>query len=124
MTRNEQLLLSDVTARLATGIMIQHNGVDVWLDYKTPSLQERLTKLDFKPYLFPVSTLTPMQYAELNKWFAGRLEFYQYSFLTAMSEISIDNVMYVINWLNQHRIDYNDLFSKGLALKATKEMYQ
>jgi hypothetical protein len=35
----------------------------------------------------------------------------------------IENVLLGLNWLNAHHFDYCGLIKKGLALEASKEMY-
>lgn len=61
--------------------------------------------LDFKPYLFPMSSMTE----EEKLMYEGLM-------------IGTDNISYildVIDWLNAHHFDYRGLIEKGLAVDAT-----
>ena len=64
--------------------------------------------LDFKPYLFPLSSMTEEQKEEY-KQFLEDIDGYAYS---------IDCVPQ-IDWLDKNKFDYRGLIPKGLALDAT-----
>lgn len=60
---------------------------------------------NFKPYLFPLSSMTE----EEKLMYEGLM-------------IGTDNISYmldVIDWLNTHHFDYRGLIEKGLAIDAT-----
>lgn len=59
-----------------------------------------------KPYLFPLSSMTPKQKSEL-------------SMLIADSEGMFDSVLIEIDFYHKHHIDYRDLIPMGLAIDAT-----
>lgn len=59
--------------------------------------------LDFKPYLFPLSSMTEEQQANLTKFVANG--------------IHGENILY--DWYNKNHFDYRGLITMGLALDAT-----
>ena len=63
--------------------------------------------LEFKPCLFPLSSMTEKEKKELN----NVLEFQYYSDDSCMCEST--------DWLNAHHFDYRGLIEKGLAIDAT-----
>ena len=63
--------------------------------------------LDFKPYLFPMSSMTDEQKQE-----------YQYITERWMYDSSY-SIGDSIDWLNAHHFDYRCLIEKGLAIDAT-----
>ena len=64
--------------------------------------------LDFKPYLFPLSSITEEQQINLIKFVANG--------------IHGKNILY--DWYNKNHFDYRGLIEKGLAIDATgKDIY-
>ena len=59
--------------------------------------------LDFKPYLFPMSSMTEEQQINLTKFIANG--------------IYGENILY--DWLNKNHFDYRGLIEKGLAIDTT-----
>ena len=59
--------------------------------------------LDFKPYLFPMSSMTDEQQINLTKF--------------VENGIHGENILY--DWLNKNHFDYRGLIEKGLAIDAT-----
>ena len=59
--------------------------------------------LDFKPYLFPMSSMTEEQQINLTKF--------------VENGIYGENILY--DWLNKNHFDYRGLIEKGLAIDAT-----
>lgn len=93
---------------------------------------------NFKPYLFPLSTMTDEQKEELFKlcefyiqedWEGKKSEAYgieiasrfdpAYCYDHNFNLWSID--MRAIDWLNAHHFDYRGLIEKGLAIDATNK---
>ena len=74
--------------------------------------------LDFKPYLFPMSSMTEEQKKEYNR-LQNFVPIYYYGF-----DIMVDKELYdnweSIDYLNAHHFDYRGLIEKGLAIDATE----
>lgn len=139
MTKEDkELLLKDICARLPYGIFVKENRESlnhistIYTFYYHPYID------NCKPYLRSMSSMTEEEKIELYK-IAG---FYYISnnellkdewrrFSDAFSENKLflpypiwgDDLYKVYNWLNEHRFDYNNLISMGLALKAPEGMY-
>ena len=67
---------------------------------------------DFKPYLFPLSSMTEEEWEDYQKirmidWVQGDING---TFINAGS---------IVDWLNAHHFDYRGLIDKGLAIDAT-----
>lgn len=73
--------------------------------------------LDFKPYLFPMSSMTEEQKKEYNL-LQNFVPIYYYGF-----DIMVDKELYdnweSIDYLNAHHFDYRGLIEKELAIDAT-----
>ena len=67
--------------------------------------------LDFKPYLFPLSSMT-----EEQKVIYGDL---CYSVIQSLSKNMQSELNELIDWLNANHFDYRGLIEKSLALDAT-----
>ena len=127
MTQEEKdLLLRDLCARLPYGVKGLHRGekqellvmdsfgsyqvneYDAWFD---------LNSVSFKPYLFPLSSMTEEQEKEYNL-LRNFVPIYYYGF-----DIIVDKELYdnweSIDYLNAHHFDYRGLIEKGLAIDAT-----
>ena len=127
MTHTEkELLLKDLCARLPYGVKLQktydtsepvelysidleHSDVKFY-KYKGECLTicdagfiERYGKLRFKPFLFPLSSMTEEQQIDLTKFVANG--------------IMDENIVY--DWYNKNHFDYRGLIEKGLAIDAT-----
>jgi len=95
------------------------------------SLNYRIVKHGWKPFLRPMSSMTEDEFKELKNdtglnyyqlelvfWADGSatLEFY-------LEEVPQYCVINVFNWLNKKHFDYNGLITMNLALEAPKDMY-
>ena len=73
---------------------------------------------EYKPYLFPLSSMTDIQKKEYNI-LRDDAQTYHYEF----GDIIEDTVLYdnweSIDYLNAHHFDYRGLIEKGLAIDAT-----
>jgi hypothetical protein len=137
----KDLLLKDLCARLPYGVKLQKtydtsDPVELYLvdlghdiikfyTYKGEVLTmcdvgniERFGKLRYKPYLFPLSSMTEEQHNE----------FFAYFHDVEMKEIETsgdylkaaylgENAKH--DWLNKNHFDYHYLIPKGLAIDAT-----
>ena len=124
--KDKELLLKDLCSRLPYGVKLQktydtsepaelysidleHNTVKFY-KYKGEALTicdagfiEKYGKLRFKPYLFPLSSMTEEQEKE-----------WRYT-LSSDGNITYDTV----DWCNENHLDYRGLIEKGLAIDAT-----
>ena len=123
LKEDKELLLKDLCARLPYGVRmfeiepinnIQSNLTLYSITNKasviciTPSGGAIGSSIDaFKPYLFPISSMTEEQYE---------------NFLLTNSEITLKGVICStrgFDFLNKHHFDYRGLIKKGLAIDAT-----
>jgi hypothetical protein len=114
---DKELLLKDLCARLPYGIraqdfddeapftIVSYDGPYFWDD---DEWEHRVDKI--KPYLFPLSSMTEEQNAELMEL--------MYKVDTPFGAIFSENIDY-FDWLNKNHFDYRGLIEKGLALDAT-----
>ena len=127
MTQEDKMLLiKDLSSRIPYAVHVQHiSGVsgilhDISIFHKydkndniydvicyTDFLGSSIGIEQFKPYLFPVSSMTEEQKKE-----------YQYITERWMYDSSY-SISDSIDWLNKHHFDYRHLIEKGLAIDAT-----
>lgn len=139
LNSGKELLLKDLCARLPYGVKCQIKGEEDFEPLKLKSfiqgkgfcafdfyIKENLSltfkELDeFKPYLFPISSMTEEQREEINKITNGSVAISKHFFydLCNCSKIYHFDVIAVIDWLNANRFDYRGLIEKGLAIDAT-----
>ena len=145
---NKELLLKDISARLPYGVKAY---VKNWSNFKTyedvyvvkstfPSLNEvhvqsETGSLDvligyydyeFKPYLFPLSSMTEEQKEELFFGYIHNdvdiddfIDYFLAGELWCDICVSMDMLPELINWLLKNHFDIHGLIPKGLALDAT-----
>ena len=119
---DKELLLKDLCARLPYGVKVE--SVFINTDTKkrkscgievfdaTCILMIRDGFGEFKPYLFPLSSMTEKQKKE-----------YQYITERWMYDPSY-SISDSTDWLNKNHFDYRGLIEKGLAIEAPKDMYK
>ena len=113
-TRNKELLLKDLCARLPYGVKVQDelgrinklvigNNDLIRLFYNDFSIysEEKLSL----PYLFPLSSMTEEQYKE----------YWELEHSGNMEHLSIP----ALDWLNKNHFDYRNLINKNLAIDCT-----
>lgn len=115
MTQDERdLLLKDLCARLPYGVKVEsvfinldtkeHKSCGIEVFDATSLLMIRDGLGEFKPYLFPLSSMTEEQLLEL----------------TSISfENSIDSSIKTLDWCYRNNYDVNNLIPIGLANDAT-----
>ena len=131
---DKRLLLKDLCARLPYDVKVRR------FRYTTPTdaiesvelfdigwLEELYAKeAEFKPYLFPLSSMTEGQKEEfiniagyeLREKDCGRhTETYYYDMVGHEDNLYPNHT--VIDWLNENHFDYRELIEKGLAIDAT-----
>ena len=132
MTKEDKdLLIKDICARLPYGVCVEHtsgfrgtlhnttvyftyNDDDTIKDYMcyTDFFKNEQCKIEFfKPYLFPLSSMTDEQkdvYCQLQE----RVIYNSKGPVT-------EDVMNYVNWCYENHLDINDLIPKGLAIDCT-----
>ena len=114
MTQEEKdLLLKDLCARLPYGVKVksvfinpdtkEHKSFGIEVFNATSLLMIRDGLGEFKPYLFPLSSMTWEQECQYREVIASSLNHYE-----------------VYDWFNKNHFDYRHLIEKGLALDATR----
>ena len=115
---DKELLLKDLCARLPYGVKVESVflntdtkkrkscGIEVF--DATCILMIRDGFGEFKPYLFPLSSMTEKQKKE-----------YQYITERWMNDPSYSIISDSIDWLNENHFDYRGLIEKGLAIDTT-----
>ncbi len=128
MTREEkQLLLIDLCARLPYGLLVK--TPDHYSPQVVNSISDNLEVIvkknlgysllyEAKPYLRPMSSMIE---EERNEYLSIKM---QETERVALAEIyRPEAISEIIDWLNAHHFDYRGLIEKGLALEASKGMY-
>lgn len=133
MTKEDKLLLiKDLSARLPYGVEIEHiksgmrgvlhelnvyplyddndNIFDCMCHTDFFGDGDRFDISEFKPYMFPLSSMTEEQKTELTEL--------MYKADTPFGAIFSENIDY-FDWLNKHHFDYRGLIEKNLAIDAT-----
>ena len=121
MTQEEkELLMKDLCARLPYGVKGRYNNtvfslrmIDPFDNYHplycvTESGSEYIGIEEFKPYLFPLSSMTEEQKEEFDR-------------LYTYDALIIEPQWELIDWLNKNHFDYRGLIKKGLAIDATNK---
>ena len=127
-TFDKELLIKDLSSRLPYAVHIQHtsgfSGVlhDISMHHKYDKNNkiydiicytdffedgDSITIEHFKPYLFPLSSMTDKQKDE-----------YQYITERWMNDPAY-SISDSIDWLNKNHFDHRGLIEKGLAIDAT-----
>ena len=103
---HKELLLKDLSARFPYNVAIDCRDEDSrFTCYLTTDIlkeiQNNTCYWNYKPYLFPMSSMTEEQRKEYGLVLCGELSINQY------------------DWLNAHHFDYRGLIPMGLANDAT-----
>ena len=143
MTQEEKsLLIKDLCARLPYGVQVQDTrcGISgklhdmlVFPLYKGNNTYDYIATTNFytdcyyddialfKPYLFPLSSMTEEQRLEIEILTDGTIGIDQYSLwdFTGYSELSLNTTLELIQWLYENHFDIYGLIPMGLANDAT-----
>ena len=134
---DKELLLKDLCGRLPYGVKVLNTAENVneislidsiyfgrdTLVGLTSENDSKLTGIEMiKPYLFPLSSMTPTQVKEFYRIKGLNLSNeelirFKSNYLSVVSNIS--SYSWSIDWLNKHHFDYRGLIEKGLAIDAT-----
>lgn len=144
----KDLLLEDLCPRIPYGVKVQvfNHGIEavetlyqIDLDGYISTLESDELKYYYKPYLFPLSSMTEEQRKEFLK--ISHLEnrsFYNGKEIVIMSNevwsfdlggdadaeyrsIDIKRIRETVKWLNKNRFDWRGLIPMGLAEDATNK---
>ena len=130
---DKDLLLRDLCARLPYGVKVEsvfinhdtkeHKSCGIEVFNATSLLMIRDGLGEFKPYLFPLSSMTEEQKEEYNQ---SRLKDLRMLNSVLMERISDENnfdrlvvAHNEIDWLNKNHFDYRGLIEMGMAIDAT-----
>ena len=129
---DKELLLKDLCGRLPYRVMIQHPDLFRPSILITEKLEEYykgyfgsdgITVEFIKPYLRPISSITEEEYESV--FWEGCSHTYHYSSKSGFQFVEIKTfTLNILNWLNANHFDYRGLIEKGLALKASEDMYK
>ena len=125
---NKELLLKDLSARLPYGVKIVNTynelinghliGIKGELITMFSSGQATFNICEIKPYLRPMSSMTEEEYKEFNT------QIYKANPYSDGKSYNIYEVTGLnVDWLNAHHFDYRGLIERGLAIEASKGMY-
>lgn len=128
MTQEQkELLLKDLCSRLPYGV----KGVNEYAiisspkDWRTDHTLEfaflyRIEKYSWRPYLFPLSSMTEEQKRELQNYVGCEItvDSHDVDFVD-YSDYRMGNWNKIFDWLNKNHFDYRGLIEKGLAIDAT-----
>lgn len=141
---DRNLLLKDLSGRLPYGVKclvnytfcnettdyedVKSSAVDTIItinkqteDYFFERISEWFDVDEFKPYLFPLSSMTEEQRLEIEILTNGKIGIDQDSLwdLTGYCELYISTTLELIQWLYKNHFDIYGLIPKGLAIDAT-----
>lgn len=117
---DKDLLLRDLCARLPYGVKVEsvfinpdtkeHKSCGIEVFNATSLLMIRDGLGEFKPYLFPLSSMTVAQQNEFTKTLL----------VSSGGLLKVVNVtVETYDWLNKNHFDCRDLIEKGLAIDCT-----
>lgn len=122
MTQEKDLLLKDLCMRIPYGVKVQvfNHSVEtvetlyqIDLDGYISTIEGDELKYSYKPYLFPVSSMTEEQKKEFDQLIELELK-------AINDEIDpIQATAFEVNFYNKHHFDWRGLIPMGLAIDAT-----
>lgn len=132
MTQDKELLLKDLCARLPYGVKVEsvfinpdtkeHKSCGIEVFNATSLLMIRDGLGEFKPYLFPLSSMTEEQQEEFDRIYADDMQVVANNLKNRLDgkpyETNLGHYRH-IDWLNANHFDYRGLIEKGLAIDAT-----
>ena len=123
----KELLLKDLCDRLPYGVKLNFNYI-----ITSPAILKGINKdfiecdiaacelEDVKPYLFPISSITkeqrnefPFELSLLHAFINGYISLFE------DEELSVDDIIRMMDCLNKNHIDYRGLIPLGLAIDCT-----
>lgn len=144
MTQEEKLLLiKDLSARLPYAVTVEHTSGfrgtlhDITIHHmydNNDNVYDAICYTDFfgdeddiyieyfKPYLFPLSSMTEEQKLEIKSLCDGTEIFDDggwMSYISILGSFNFEINLAVVDWYNKNHFDYRGLIEKGLAIDAT-----
>ena len=126
--KDKELLLKDLCARLPYGVKVEsvfinpdtkeHKSCGIEVFNATSLLMIRDGLGEFKPYLFPLSSMTEEQKKEYNYW-KHEVPVCRYEYGDVVEEVELYDSPESFEYLIENHFDYRGLIEKGLALDAT-----
>ena len=114
-TKNKELLLKDLNARLPYGLYVQDEYGDIicinYNDVDFANYFDSILNRTIKPYLFPLSSMTEEEKEEY-------CQLQQRVIYNSKGVINEDVTKY-INWCYKKHLDINNLIPMELAIDAT-----
>ena len=133
--KDKELLMKDLCARLPYGVKVEsvfinpntkeHKSCRIEVFDAISILMIRDGLGEFKPYLFPLSSITEEQKSYINgRWGVnGHFEF-EIDPLWEEYFVDLSDAVEFINWCYENHFDINGLIPRGLAEDATdKNIY-
>ena len=121
MTQEQkEFLLKDLCARLPYGVKFKSENIETALFVDTSDDEVWINGTcidDFKPYLFPLSSMTDEQKQYLKNRFCYDWNNELHDLW--ICQIEIGDVDGLIDWFHKNHIDYRCLIEESLALDAT-----
>ena len=133
MTQEDKdLLLKDLCARLPYGVKVEsvfinpdtkeHKSCGIEVFNATSLLMIRDGLGEFKPYLFPLSSMTEEQQEEFDRIYADDMQVVANNLKNRLDgkpyETNFGHYRH-IDWLNANHFDYRNLIDKNLAIDCT-----
>lgn len=124
---DKELLFKDLCSRLPYGVKVEsifinpdtkeHKLCGIEVFDATSILMIRDGLGEFKPYLFPLSSMTEEQKSFFD---SKHIEIDDYlGIIAPFSHVNCEEWDEVFCWLNAHHFDYRSLIEKELAIDAT-----
>ncbi len=135
-TKNKELLLKDLCARLPYGVIVEtpkgkghvcdinltifgyEFGVNV-----NPTIRDNFSISYVKPYLFPISSMTEEQLFEVQEILGKNEIEIEDGFLHIIDSdrntITYLEILALLEWFYKNHFDVNNLIHMGLAIDAT-----
>lgn len=129
----KQLLIKDLCGRLPYGVNILHvkdgiigvlSNINIYVEGREQKLkcstpffgEDDVPIEEFKPYLYPLSSMTDKQKEELDRMFELDMDVAVDCIRNGTSNVV--SGLNRLDWLNKHHFDYRGLIKQGLAIDA------
>ena len=129
---NKELLLRDLCGKLPYGVKMNHIADNEHSPKTLIGIAKDMITLvglggyecvdveHYKPYLFPLSSMTAEQLYELRELFGFEIEFLNgFIDLSSRSTLEYLEMIAIIEWFNKNHFDINGLIPMGLAIDCT-----
>ena len=140
MTNEEkQQLLKDLCARVPYGVKFTLSGDNIYTmkgidlivtdegdwEYAVTAKGIEPIEIEYiKPYLRPMSSMTEEEWLKLKEWIFVSSDTKGKIYFGGFRNISAEDTVKAIDYLNSHHFDYRGLIPMGLALEAPEGMYK